>query len=293
MATDSNIITRNFYDSLLLKTRYIDSDLPNMDTTVFGKTFSTPIATAALSHLNGCHEKGTAELAKGAKLSNAMNFCGMESYEGEIEDITSAGADTIRIIKPHADNKDVFSRIEKAKSLGVFAMGMDIDHAFRWDGKYDVVEGLPMKPKSSAELASFVKAAEGIPFIIKGVLSVEDAVKCMEIGASGIIVSHHHGIMPSSVPPLMVLPEIKEVVGKEMTIFVDCGIESGLDAFKALALGGDAVCVGRDLMGPLKENGAQGVSDRINAITDELASIMARTGYRTVKDINDECIYYL
>lgn len=290
---DSNAYTREYFDSILIKTRYLDSDLPDMGVELFGRQFDTPICTAALSHMSGTHERGMVELAKGAKMAGAVNFCGMESYENEIDDIMTAGAATIRIIKPHLDNAEVFKRIEHAKELGVFAMGMDIDHAYRWDGKYDVVEGLPMHPKTTAEMEEFVKAAGDIPFVIKGVLSVEDAMKAVKVGASGIVVSHHHGIMPYSVPPIMVLPEIVDAVQGQLTIFVDCGIESGADAFKALALGADAVCVGRALMGPLKEKGAEGVAGEIGRLTGELASIMARTGYDSVDSMDAECLYYI
>ncbi|MCQ2495601.1 MAG: alpha-hydroxy-acid oxidizing protein [Lachnospiraceae bacterium] len=289
-AANSNEITRAYYDKILVKTRYIDSDLPDMSVELFGKKFSTPIATAALSHLNGTHEKGMVELAKGAKLANALNFCGMESYDGELDDIMTAGADSVKFIKPHANNDDIFSRIEHAKELGVFGLGMDIDHAYTNDGGYDNVMGLPMKPKSMKELESFVKAAGDLPFIIKGVLSVEDAKKCVEIGAKGIVVSHHHGIMPYSVAPAMVLPEIAEAVGGKLTIFADCGIESGMDCYKALALGADAICLGRSLMGPLKEEGAEGVAKKIAGMTNELASVMARTGFKNVASIDSRCL---
>ena len=166
---------------------------------------------------------------------------------------------------------------------------MDIDHAYSGDGKYDVVCGLPMKPKSLREMKEFVQAAS-VPFVVKGVLSVADAEKCVEAGAKAIIVSHHHGIMPYSVPPLMVLPEIVNAVGGQLKIFVDCGIESGMDVFKALALGADAVCVGRALMDPLKE-GAQGVQKRILAMNNELMSIMARTGAKDIDSIDAGVIH--
>lgn len=284
--SDANVLTREYYDSILIKTRYIDSDLGNTGIELFGKHFDTPICTAALSHLNGTHERGMVCLAEGAKNAGAVNFCGMESYEGEIDDIMTAGASTIRIIKPHAEDADVLSRIEHAKELGVFAMGMDIDHAYRNNGGYDDVYGLKMKPKSKTQLAEYVRAAEGTPFIVKGILSIEDAAKCAEIGAAGIVVSHHHGIMPYSVPPVMVLPDIAKEVGGSLKIFVDCGIESGMDVYKALALGADAVCVGRALMGPLKENGAEGVTRKIGEMTAELSVIMGRTGFARVSDID-------
>ena len=97
-----------------------------------------------------------------------------------------AAAKTVRIIKPHADNKDVIWRIEHANQHGAFAVGMDIDHAFSHDGKYDVCRDLPMKPKSTEELKMFVQASK-VPFIVKGVLSVQDAVKCAEAGVGGIV----------------------------------------------------------------------------------------------------------
>ena len=290
---DSNEITREAFDRILIKTRYIDSELPDTTFHLWGHEFSTPIATAALSHLNGLHDKGTRELALGAKEANALNFMGMESYEGELADVVSAGAATVRFIKPHAKNEDVLKRIEQGKALGVFALGMDIDHAYNGNGGYDVVEGLPMKPKSAAQLRTYVEAAEGIPFVIKGVLSAWDAEKCLEIGAAGIVVSHHHGIMPYSVPPVMVLPEILNVTAGKIPVFVDCGIASGADVYKALALGADAVCIGRDLMGPLKEKGAAGVADRIRQLNGELSVIMARTGFHSLQELDSSCLVTL
>ncbi len=287
---DSNEITRSYYDSILIKQRLIDSDLPDTSTNIFGRSFQTPICTAALSHMNRNCKNGMTELAKGAKKAGAVNFCGMEEYDGELDEIMTAKADTIRIIKPHANNDDVFKRIEHAKELGVFGLGMDIDHAFNAHGGYDCVEGLPMKPKTQKELEGFVKAAGDIPFVIKGVLSVEDAVKCVEIGAKGIIVSHHHGIMPYAVPPVMILPEIKAAVKDRLTIFVDCNIDSGADVFKALCLGADAVCLGRALIEPLQKKSSEGVCDKIKAINDELSSLMARTNYHTISEMNSDCL---
>lgn len=174
MTGDSNQITRDYFDSLLLESRYVDSDLPDISFELFGEKFETPIMTAALSHLYHICDNAMVEIAKGARDSGAVHWVGMGEPE-EMEEIFSTGARTIRIIKPHADNNDVLWRIEHAVKNGAFAVGMDIDHAFSWNGKYDNVCGLPMKPKTQEELKMFVKAA-GIPFIVKGVLSVSDAI---------------------------------------------------------------------------------------------------------------------
>ncbi|MCR5618200.1 MAG: alpha-hydroxy-acid oxidizing protein [Clostridiales bacterium] len=289
MDCDSNKITRDYFDSLLLEMRHIDSVMPDTKVTLFGQEFSTPVATAALSHLNNTAPDGMANMALGAKMAGALCFSGMGGKD-EIKAMCDTGAKVIKIIKPHKDNAAVISKIREAEEAGAFALGMDIDHAFSSTGDYDVVTGLPMRPKSSDELRSFIESTK-LPFIIKGVLSVKDALKCLEIGVSGIIVSHHHGIMPSAVPPLMVLPEIRKVIGDKMPIFVDCCIENGMDAFKALALGADMVCVGRAIMDPLRENGAQGVCDKITAITGELRSTMARTGASKLNDIDGSVIH--
>jgi isopentenyl diphosphate isomerase/L-lactate dehydrogenase-like FMN-dependent dehydrogenase len=288
MTHDSNLATREYFDSIFLETRYIDSDLPDTKFELWGETFDTPIMTAALSHLHNICEDGMVQFAKGANDAGALHWVGM----GDPEDMERifAAAKTVRIIKPHADNKDVLWRIEHANRYGAFAVGMDIDHSFSHDGKYDVCRDLPMKPKSVEELKMFVQASK-VPFIAKGVLSVQDALKCAEAGVGGIVISHHHGRMGSCIPPLMALPKIKAEIGNSMKIFVDCGIESGMDAYKALALGADAVSVGRHLMTHLAD-GATGVTKRINAMTGELSTIMARTSVPTLKDFDPSVLYF-
>ena len=277
---NSDKITRDYFDSLLIEPRYIDSDLPSTKLELYGRTFDTPVMTAALSHLGNTAENGMVIYAQAAAKANAVHWVGM-GEDKELEDICATGAATIKIIKPHADNKEIFRKIEHAKKAGCFAVGMDIDHAFNGSGGYDNVLGLPMKSKSTEELADFVKAAE-IPFIVKGVLSTKDAEKCLKAGCKGIQLSHHHGIMSYAVPPLMMLKEIIEVVRGEIPVFIDCGIESGMDVYKCLALGATAVSVGRHLM-PLLKKGPDATADRIKEMTGQLAATMARTG---VKDLN-------
>ncbi len=287
---NSDRITRDYFDSLLIAMRHIDSQIPDTGIRLFGKKFSMPITTAALSHLNNTTEDGMKKMAEGAFMADAVCFSGM-GEAAELKSMCDTGARVIKIVKPHEKNDKVYAKILEAEEAGCFAVGMDIDHAFSGNGEYDNVMGLPMRPKSLEELKSFVESTN-LPFIVKGVLSVADAKKCMEAGAAGIVVSHHHGIMSGCVPPLMVLPEIKKAVGSRMSIFVDCGIESGMDAYKALALGADAVCVGRAIMGPLKENGAEGVRDKLLSMKAELMSVMERTACVKLNKIDDSVIYH-
>ena len=288
LTPDSDKITRDFFDSLLLETRYVDSVIPSTQVTLFGESFDTPIMTAALSHLDNSAPDGMAVYARAAAECRTLHWVGM-GEERELERVLSTGARTVKIIKPHADNNLVFRKIEHAVRAGCFAVGMDIDHAFNASGGYDNVFGLPMKAKSAEELAEFVRAA-GIPFIAKGVLSARDADKCLKAGCAGVVVSHHHGMMPYSVPPLMVLPEILSVTGGDIPVFVDCGIESGMDAYKCLALGATAVSVGRHLM-PLLKKGPGAVAERIKEMTAELAGVMARTGVASLADMDASIIH--
>lgn len=286
---DSNTITREYFDSLLLEMRHIDAVIPSTKLELYGETFDTPIMMAALSHLNNVYENGMVEMAKGALAANAVNWAGMGD-EAEIAAITATGARTINIIKPYADNDYIFKRIEYAERCGVMAVGMDVDHSFGGNGLYDVVLGDKMKPKTLLELKEFIKSTK-LPFIIKGVLSEQDAYKALEAGAKGIVVSHHHGIMNYAVPPLYILPKIAKVINHQIPIFVDCGVMSGMDVFKALALGADAVSTGRVIMEPLKKNGAMGVRDQIIKMTEELAGVMARTCSQDLNLIDSAVIY--
>jgi len=289
MTSKTDEITRAYFNSMLITPRYLDSDLPDIGINIFGKKFDTPVMTAALSHLHNICENGMTEFARGAKLSNALHFVGM-GEDKELEDIIATGADTVKIIKPHADDNEVFRKIKHAVDNGAFAVGMDIDHAISSNGEYDNVFGLPMRPKTTEQLSEYIKAAN-VPFIVKGVLSTSDAEKSVKAGAAAILISHHHGIMDCMTPPLMVLPEIVKAVGGQTKIIVDCGIESGLDVFKALALGADGVCIGRNLMDPLKNKG-EGVHSRIEEINRELKTVMARTGAKTVSEIDPSVIRF-
>lgn len=288
MTSNSDKITRDFFDSLLIETRYLDAAIPTTEMTLFGETFRTPIMTAALSHLHNTAQNGMTVYAQAAALSGAVHWVGMGSDE-ELEAIVATGARTIKIIKPHADNREVLRKIDHAVKTGCMAVGMDIDHAFNAEGGYDNVFGLPMKAKTTDELAEFVQAA-GVPFIVKGVLSPHDAEKCLKVGCASLVVSHHHGIIQYAVPPLMVLPDILSAVSGSVPVFVDCGIESGMDAYKCLALGAKAVSVGRHLM-PLLKEGAETVAQRINGMTAELLGVMARTGVRSLDQMDATVIH--
>ncbi len=289
--SDANEITARYMDSILIKERLIDSVVADTSTEFFGEKFASPVMTPAFSHLkqfNGRALTGLEEYSIAAKNLNILNFVGMMENDmfGRIID---TGAKTVRIVKPYADNEKVRDQMKFAEDAGAFGIGMDIDHIFGSDG-LDVVIGELMDVQTSDMIRSYIESTK-LPFIIKGVLSEEEAVKCADLGAKAIIVSHHHGRLPYAVPPMMVLPGIKKALeGRDVKIIVDCGIASGADVYKCIALGADAAAVGRSMMPSLEEGGTEGVQKFIESVNSELRYIMSCTGFSKVGDIDGTCL---
>lgn len=282
---DANLLARRYLDSLLIEERLVDAQVPDLTLELWGETFASPVMTPAFSHLKPYaegRESGMLEYSRAAAEANLVNWVGMMEND-DYRRILATGARTIRIIKPYADRDKVLDQLACAARGGSFAVGMDIDHIFGRAG-YDVVLGEPMTSQTMDNLKEYVSATP-LPFVIKGVLSVSDAVKCAECGVKGIVVSHHHGRMPYAIPPLAVLPRIADALkGSDVRIFVDCAIERGADVFKALALGADAVSLGRGMMTPLQDGGVQGLLDYIHTVHQELGLIMGFTGCRNIED---------
>ena len=190
-------------------------------------------------------------------------------------------------IKPWSKER-VFERIDIAKKHGVKIMSMDIDGS-----------GLPflknMNPpsgsKSVEELREIVEYA-GVPFIIKGIMTAEGARKAVEAGAAGIVVSNHGGRVLDHTPATAwVLPEIAETVKGKTTVLVDGGIRTGLDVFKALALGADGVLIGRPFAACVYGNGAEGVKTYVHKLGAELVDAMQMCGPRSVSEIKKNHIW--
>ena len=293
-SSDANEITARYMDSILIEQRLIDSVKADIETEIFGEKFSMPVLTPAFSHLkefNGRKKTGLEEYSIAAKETNILNFVGMMEND-QFSRIIETGAKTIRIVKPYADHGKVKDQMQFAEETGAFGIGMDIDHIFGVTG-YDIVIGEEMTYQTSEMLRSYVESTD-LPFVVKGVLSVEDAVKCADIGAKGIIVSHHHGRLPYAMPPLMILPKIREALsGKDVKIFVDCGIESGADIYKALALGADAAAVGRSMLPSLEKDGVPGVNKFLTDIGNELRFIMSATGFEDVSKIDASALHFM
>ena len=276
-AGNSNTITRNYLDSLLIETRYMNSTNPDTTFTLYGETFASPIMTAALSHLAQIAEGGMAEgIARGALDAGCVMWYGAAEEE-EIQMLADTGVRLIEIIKPYTNRDIIYKKIRHAESLGLMAVGIDIDHPFANDGSPDIVDGEELKALTTAELAEIVKSTR-LPLITKGVLSLYDADISLQAGVKGMVLSHHNNRIEYAIPPVYLLPEVCKLAGEDVPVFVDGMIQTGMDAFKAIALGAKGVCIGRPLMAAYTKAKAQGVSDYLKNARDELAKAMAYTG---------------
>lgn len=294
-AEDANVHNRAYLDNILVEMRIIDAVEPNLETEFFGKKYTSPINLAAVSHLNKVLDdksrKPMQEKARAAKNLNVLNWIGMEEND-EYRDIVSEGGDSVRIIKPFADHNRIFDEIKVAQETGAVAVGIDIDHVPGTNGKYDVVDGIALGPITQSDLAKYAAFAD-VPFVAKGVLSVQDALKARDAGCQAIVVSHHHGRLPFGVPPLKVLPAIKKALGNsQMTIFVDGSIMTGYDAYKALALGADGVLIGRAILRGLLDQGSEAVEKKVLKMNEELAEMMLYTGVKNTATFDPNVLHF-
>ncbi|MBQ6335036.1 MAG: alpha-hydroxy-acid oxidizing protein [Erysipelotrichaceae bacterium] len=292
MAGNADVMTKKYYDSLAIEMRLVDSDLSNISFDFFGTKLPMPIMMGVIGGFSHLGEDANYKATLAAKELDTIYWTSSHVSDEELKRMIASGAKVGIVIKPFKDQEYFLQRCLQAQEAGVVAIACDIDHAYNKNGGYDGQRDNVFGPKTSEELKQTVETLK-VPFIAKGVLSVQDALKCKEAGVSGIILSHHHNIMSFAVPPAMILPEIRKTVGEDYPVFVDCGIVSAAEAFKALALGANGVLVARAYMAPLAKEGTQGVVDFFNKMKGELREFLNRTGSKDLKHIDPSVIHQI
>ena len=214
---------------------------------------------------------------------DGVNPAVMEAAVNAIGENHGAGVTTI---KPW--NQDlVMQKMDMAKKCGAWAIAMDIDGA-----------GLPFlknltPPAGSKTVEQLKEIADyaGVPFILKGIMTVKGAEKAVKAGAKAIIVSNHGGRVLDQCPATAeVLPEIVDAVGKDVMVLVDGGIRTGMDVFKALALGAKGVLIARPFVNMVYGGGEEGVKCYIDKIAGELADTMQMCGAHSLAEITRDMV---
>ena len=281
----SNRFNLQYFEHFGFKFRLIDSQEASTEISLFNRKFKTPILSAAVSAMGDITEKPLPKIAAGIKDSGSLMWVGGVPLE-QLKEVLACGVPTVRIVKPFRDLEVMIKEFKEAENAGAIAVGTDIDSSYGGKRGDKVAMPQALAPKSTEELKQLAQATE-LPFILKGILSAEDAEKALALGAGGIVVSNHAGvIIDYAAHALEVLPEIKQVIGRRMPIFVDGGFRRGSDVMKALALGADAVLMGWALAMGLAANGSEGVTEMVNILTGELRRIMSVTGCKRLAGID-------
>lgn len=143
-----------------------------------------------------------------------------------------------------------------------------------------------MAQAPSWEDVSWLRSVTSLPVWLKGITHPDDARIAQQRGVSGVVVSNHGGRVLDTMPSTAeVLPDIREAVGADMPLIVDGGIRRGTDVLKALALGADAVMIGRPILHGLATAGAVGVAHVIRLLRDEFEIALALTGCASPADV--------
>lgn len=146
-------------------------------------------------------------------------------------------------------------------------------------------------PTADLDVIAEIASASGLPVLVKGVLRRDDATACLDAGAAGIVVSNHGGRqLDRAVPTAAALPEVVDAVGGRAPVLVDGGLRSGTDVLVALALGADAVLLGRPVLWALAADGAAGVRACLDAMTADLAHVMGLAGARSLAEVSRDLV---
>lgn len=270
-----------------------------IDTSVelFGRTFKYPFFAGPVGAMTLHYGEKYDDLAYNNLLVDACAKGGIAAFtgdgtnakvmEGATAAIKAAGGLGIPTVKPW-NLETIREKMELVKASGSFAVAMDIDGA-----GLPFLKNLtpPAGSKTEDELREVAEMA-GVPFIIKGIMTRRAALKAKDAGAAAIVVSNHGGRVLDQCPATAeVLEDIVEAVGGRMKILVDGGLRSGVDVFKALAMGADGVLLGRPFVTAVYGGAAEGVQCYIDKIGGELEDTMRMCGANTISDITRDMIF--
>lgn len=278
-----------------LRTLHAASE-PETQLSFFGHTLSAPIMAAPITaiELQTGGKLGDVEWAhavvEGSRKTGLIPWTGdgpaPVHFQSGIDALKKFKVQGIPVIKPR-ENEVIMEYISMAREAGAIAVGIDIDAAGIINMK---LKGQPVEPKSKEKLEEII-AKSPLPVILKGIMTADEAALAAEVGAAGIVVSNHGGRVLDHTPGTAeVLAEISSEVSGRMMIIVDGGIRSGTDVLKMLALGADAVLIGRPLLIGAAGGGEEGVSMLLAKFIAELKVAMTLTGCASLDEITNEIL---
>ena len=256
----------------------------NTRVNILGQTVGTPIIVAPFARMNRVHPEAEMAIARGAEKAGAMMFLGPVSSYSIKEIVEATGIRVAWNGDPLKDRKKLLTLIRQAEKAGSCAVGLCVDD-FQGIKIRDRLRVLPTASLSK-EAVREARQETSLPFFLKGIMTVEDALTAAEAGVDAIVVSNHGGrVLDGCQASIEVLPEIVKAVGSSVEILIDGGFRRGTDVLKALALGAKGVLVGRPICWGLGAGGSEGVAHVLQMLTSELIRTMILTNVPDVKHV--------
>ncbi len=279
-------------------------DVSSIDTTVdlLGTRMNSPILVAPMSGLGSVHPGGESECARGASAAG-VTFCLTSGSSQDVETVGRAAGPFLQQIYLWPDRELIRPFLERVAAAGAIGLLLTVDSPPQaaFYGFRSRVTGLgPVRsphfpdgdppPGSPADLTfadiGWLREASGLPVLVKGVLHPDDASTAVEAGAAGVVVSNHGGRqMDGGLTTAEALPEIAAAVGGRAPVLVDGGLRSGEDVVRALALGADAVLIGRPVAWALGHGGASAVTALLTGLQQAMLAQLALCGVDSVRDV--------
>ena len=294
-----DVAIRNFYkwrDIRVNMDTLVEKKQISTDFKLFGRSFSAPIFAGPIGAVKMHYSDEYDDRSFNKVLIKACNEAGIAAFTGDgmdddqmvsgCEAVKEAEGRGIPTIKPW-NLEMIKKKIELTREANAFAVAMDIDAA-----------GLPFLKnftppagsKSVEQLREIVELLD-VPFIVKGIMTPKAALKAKEAGASAIVVSNHGGRVLDQCPATAeVLEDIVKAVDGSMKIFVDGGIRTGVDVFKALALGADAVIIARPFVSSVYVGAGEAVKELAEKLKHELEDTMAMCGACSLEEISSDMV---
>jgi 4-hydroxymandelate oxidase len=279
------------------------SGSPDPSTELLGTHVSSPVLVAPWAYQGRAHpdgERGTVRAAARAGTIAVVSSTAVDDLEG-----IAAASDGPKWWQLYlfADPRLSADMLGRVVASGYQAICWTVDFPVAGLRHRDTRSGFVMpfgisdadysyQPNMTWDHLTFIREhAPGLPVLVKGVLTAEDAAIAVEHGVDGIVVSNHGGRQLDSCPAsLDALPEVVEVVAGRVPVLMDGGVRRGTDVLKAIALGAAAVLVGRPVVWGLAADGEDGVAGVLEILRAEVENAMALTGCLTVAEIGPELV---
>ncbi len=280
---------REVLDRYTFRQRCIDGVTPETGCTILGLRLATPVIMSAMTMpIPAITDEGLMKVAHGLKAAGSLMWTGTPIPQN-LKEIAATGVPIAANVKPYKDRTRMFDTLHEIQSSSVHWVGIEIDSG-QGTKVRDRVMASDCSPLSLAELKE-VRKAVSLPLICKGILSRHDAVKSIEAGADGIVVSNHGAHTLDYLPhPFQVMEEIMEVARGRTVVMVDGGFRRGSDVLKGLAFGASLVGLGRPILYGLAAGGRDGVAGVVEQITRELIRVMSLVGAADVRNVNRDIL---